>query len=192
MVQPLKASKRVHCKPYALQWRHNGLDGVSNHRFTQPFIQAQIKESNWSLWGNSPVTDEFPACGKWFHQMTPSLVEWAHSIHFQQHLPNPHRLWSHFAIHTLLKMCSIVWGYTKCFAQSVLERQPFGPRVENSSGSMKRECLFYDICLNLIFTLAVVICKTSGTTIDTNFVKMATYSFYRCKLTYRCPSKGLE
>ena len=34
--------------------------------FTQPFIQAQIKENikaprHWPLWGNSPVTDEFPA-----------------------------------------------------------------------------------------------------------------------------------
>ena len=34
--------------------------------FTQPFIQAQIKESikaphHWPLWGNSPVTGEFPS-----------------------------------------------------------------------------------------------------------------------------------
>ena len=34
--------------------------------FTQPFIQVQIKENikaprHWPLWGNSPVTGEFPA-----------------------------------------------------------------------------------------------------------------------------------
>ena len=44
----------------ALQCRHNGYDGVSNHQphdwFTQPFIQVQIKENtkaprHWPLWG---------------------------------------------------------------------------------------------------------------------------------------------
>ena len=44
-----------------LQWRHNGHDGVSDHQprecFTQPFIQAQIKENikaprHWPV--NSP------------------------------------------------------------------------------------------------------------------------------------------
>ena len=43
-----------------LQWRHNARDGVSNHQclglFTQPFVQAEIKETikalrHWPLWG---------------------------------------------------------------------------------------------------------------------------------------------
>ena len=42
----------------ALQWCHNGRDGVSNQQpvFTQPFIEAQSKESI-----KAPVTGEFPA-----------------------------------------------------------------------------------------------------------------------------------
>ena len=55
---------------YSLQWRHIQHDGVSNH---QPhdcslncFFKLQIKENikaphHWLLWGNSPVTAEFPA-----------------------------------------------------------------------------------------------------------------------------------
>ena len=36
--------------------------------FTKPFVQAKLKENtkaprHWSLWGNSPVTGEFPAPG---------------------------------------------------------------------------------------------------------------------------------
>ena len=54
----------------ALQWRHNRLDSVSNHRasrlFTQQFIRAQIKETlkaprHWPLCGEFTVTGEFPA-----------------------------------------------------------------------------------------------------------------------------------
>ena len=51
-----------------LQWRHNERNGVSNHRrfdclFTQPFVQAQIKENikaprHWPLWA---VTGGFPS-----------------------------------------------------------------------------------------------------------------------------------
>ena len=53
---------------YTLRWRHNGRDWVSNHQasplFTQPFIQAQIKENikaprHWPLCGE--FTGEFPA-----------------------------------------------------------------------------------------------------------------------------------
>ena len=47
---------------WPIQWRLNGRDGASNHQshacclFTQPFIQAQIKENikvprHWPLWG---------------------------------------------------------------------------------------------------------------------------------------------
>ena len=59
-----------HCQ-ISLQWRHNGCDSTSNHRhldwFTQPFLQAKIKENmkvlcHWSLWWEfTGVTDEFPA-----------------------------------------------------------------------------------------------------------------------------------
>ena len=43
----------------ALQWRHNELDGISNHLprlFTQLFNEAQIQENikaprHWPLWG---------------------------------------------------------------------------------------------------------------------------------------------
>ena len=47
---------------YALQWRHNGHNDVSNHQrhhclFTQPFIQAQIKE-------NIKAPRHWPLCGE--------------------------------------------------------------------------------------------------------------------------------
>ena len=54
-----------------LRWRHNGLDGVSNHQphhcLLRPFIQTQIKDDTKKLRytsfcaRNSPVTGEFPA-----------------------------------------------------------------------------------------------------------------------------------
>ena len=70
------AHSKIFIAPYwatlrTLQWRHNERDGVSNHRrleclpnhlasplFTQPFVQAQIKENikaphHWLLWGES-------------------------------------------------------------------------------------------------------------------------------------------
>ena len=159
--------------------------------------RCRSKKTTGLCEGNSPVTGLFPALRAsnaendsiwWRHHESNEHIQYIFSNTFL----TPHRLWAHFATHTLLKMCSIIWGYTKCFAQSVVERQPFGLSVEKSSGSMKRECLFDDICLNLMYTPSVVICKTCGTTINTNFVKMVTFSFYRCKLTYRCPSKGLE
>ena len=57
------------CITTTLQWYHYERDGVSNPiptLFTQPFIQAQIKQNITKLRvtglcaGNSPVTDEFP------------------------------------------------------------------------------------------------------------------------------------
>ena len=44
------------------RWRHKS---PASRLFTQPFIQAQIKGNikalrHWPLWGNSPVTGEFP------------------------------------------------------------------------------------------------------------------------------------
>ena len=68
-----------------LQWRHNEPDGVSIHWrlfFTQPFVQAQIKENlkaprHWHLWKefyrwsvNFP--HKRPVTRKYFHLMTPS------------------------------------------------------------------------------------------------------------------------
>ena len=51
-----------------LQWRHNERDVESpaSRLFTQPFVQAQIKENikapcHWLCEGNSPVSDEFHA-----------------------------------------------------------------------------------------------------------------------------------
>ena len=53
----------------ALQWRHDGRDGVSNHQphdyLLHRLFKAQIKENikaprHWPLW-NSPVGGEFPA-----------------------------------------------------------------------------------------------------------------------------------
>ena len=55
---------------FSLRWRHNERDGVSNQPasrlFTQPFIQARIKENikvprHWPLWGESLATSESPA-----------------------------------------------------------------------------------------------------------------------------------
>ena len=54
----------------ALQWRHNGCDGVSNHQhydclFNRLFRHRSLKTSKLRFTGlcggNSPVTDEFPA-----------------------------------------------------------------------------------------------------------------------------------
>ena len=46
---------------YTSQWRHYARDGVSNHQphdlFTQPFIQAQIKE-------NIKAPRHWPLCGQ--------------------------------------------------------------------------------------------------------------------------------
>ena len=75
-----------HCI-YALQWRHNELDGVSkspaSRLFTQPLIQAKIKENikaprHWPLCGEFTGDRWIPrAKGKWrgkcFHLMTSSL-----------------------------------------------------------------------------------------------------------------------
>ena len=49
----------------SLQWRHHDRDGVSNHQrlglFTQPFVQARIKEINYQNSASLAfVTDEFP------------------------------------------------------------------------------------------------------------------------------------
>ena len=62
----------------ALQWRHNELDDVSNHRrldyLLNRFFRCRSKKTSkvrvTGLWaGNSPVTGEFR--GKCFHLMTP-------------------------------------------------------------------------------------------------------------------------
>ena len=46
-----------------MRWHLNPL---ASRLFSQPFVQVQIKENiqapcHWPLWGNTPVTDEFPA-----------------------------------------------------------------------------------------------------------------------------------
>ena len=48
------------------QWARGRLKSPAYLLFAQPFVQAQIKENikaprHWPLWGNSPVTGEFPA-----------------------------------------------------------------------------------------------------------------------------------
>ena len=73
----------------ALLWLHNGRDGVSDHApasrlFTQPFIQAQIKENikaprDWPLCGEFTGPGEFPThkgpvTRKCFHLMTSSCL----------------------------------------------------------------------------------------------------------------------
>ena len=50
----------------SLQWRHNGLDGVSAHPphdclFNHLFRRRSKKTSKFRVAGNSPVTGEFPA-----------------------------------------------------------------------------------------------------------------------------------
>ena len=74
-----------------LQWRHNGCDGVSNHAvsrlFTQPFIQALIKEiikapCHWPLCGkftgDRPVNSphKWPVTRKMFPFDDVSIVEY--------------------------------------------------------------------------------------------------------------------
>ena len=57
-----------------LQWRHNERDGVPNHRrlelFTQPFVQAKIKENtktprHWSVWGEFTGDWWIPRSHRW-------------------------------------------------------------------------------------------------------------------------------
>ena len=57
------------CSDQSLQWRHNERGGVSNHQppdyFTQPFIQAQMKENikaprHWPLWGEFTCDRSIP------------------------------------------------------------------------------------------------------------------------------------
>ena len=48
---------------YWVRWH---LKSPASRWFAQPFVQTQIKENNraprlWLLWGNSPVTGEFPS-----------------------------------------------------------------------------------------------------------------------------------
>ena len=69
---------------FTLRWSHNRYDGFSNHwrLFTQPFVQAQIKESikpprHWPLWGKFTGDRWIPRTksqwrGKCFHLMTSS------------------------------------------------------------------------------------------------------------------------
>ena len=59
-------------KPWTLQWRHNERDDVSNHQPGDCFLNRLFRRRSkkildyikaprhWSLWGNSPVTGEFP------------------------------------------------------------------------------------------------------------------------------------
>ena len=55
---------------YTLQWRHNGRDGVSNHRPHDCLLNRLFRRRSTKIWklhvtgicaGNSPVTGEFPA-----------------------------------------------------------------------------------------------------------------------------------
>ena len=74
-------TRKIDQRPHALQWRHNGRDGVSNHQFTEPFIQVQIKES-------IKGPRHWPSCPRWiprtkgqwrgkcFHLMTSSCEGW--------------------------------------------------------------------------------------------------------------------
>ena len=76
--------KTKHIKT-TLQWRHNGrwrLKSPTSSVFTQPFIQAQIKEDikapcHWPLCGEFTGDRSIPCTkgqerGKWFHLMTSS------------------------------------------------------------------------------------------------------------------------
>ena len=52
----MAAITRTHTHTHKLQWRYNDHDGVSNH---QPYYC--LLNHHRPLWGNSPVTGEFPA-----------------------------------------------------------------------------------------------------------------------------------
>ena len=93
----MSPNSQMSCSGISLQWHHNECDGISNHwrldLFTQPFVQAEIKEDiraprHWPLWGNSPVTSEFPSqrvsnaekVFTWWHRMETRAGENAYSI----------------------------------------------------------------------------------------------------------------
>ena len=53
--------------PFALQWRYNERTGVSNHQPLECLLDRlymprskKVSKRHWPLWGNSPVTGEFP------------------------------------------------------------------------------------------------------------------------------------
>ena len=73
----------VHWQSYSLQWRHNGRDGVSNHRrldrlLNRLFRRGSKKTSKLRVIGLYEVAGEFPAQrasnGKCFHLMTSSWM----------------------------------------------------------------------------------------------------------------------
>ena len=64
----LQFSKEVTCNNVTMMslWARWRLTSPASRVFTQPSVQAQIKEitkapRHWPLWGNSPVTGEFPS-----------------------------------------------------------------------------------------------------------------------------------
>ena len=83
LTRTLVYTLQFHESYYALQWRHNGYDGVSNHQsrhclLNRLFRRRSKKTSELRVTGlcagNSPVTCEFPAQmrEKCFHLMTSS------------------------------------------------------------------------------------------------------------------------
>ena len=105
-------------KEIALQWRHNGRDGVSNHQphdcLLSRLFKAQIKENtkvprHWPLWGELKVilTDQFPAQRVSNAEMVPSddvIMETYTSIHFMRKLCNHSPSSDPFCRHYLILM----------------------------------------------------------------------------------------
>ena len=82
-----------HMIPYIItatsKWARWLLKLPASRLFTQPFVQAQIKENikaprHWPLWGNSPVIGEFPA-----HRAINAekfSISWRHHVLWQIHM----------------------------------------------------------------------------------------------------------
>ena len=67
---------------YSLQWRDNERNSVSNHQTRHCLLNRLFKASrHWPLWGESPLTGEFPA------QMASNAenvtISWRHHVNFQ-------------------------------------------------------------------------------------------------------------
>ena len=74
--QPLWWQAQTHVIIVTSWWARWRLKSPASPMFTQPFIQAHIKENikalrHWPLWGNSPVTGEFSHKGPVTRKMFP-------------------------------------------------------------------------------------------------------------------------
>ena len=120
--------KQLSHKPFTLQWRLNGCDGISNHQphdclLNRQFMRWSKKPSKFRVTGlcarNSPVTGEFPAqrasnaenvAIRWRHHEILSLL-WRFS-HYPYDIKLLRRHWSNNAVSSMAGNQAIkLWIY---------------------------------------------------------------------------------